>query len=339
MTETTQPSTTSSSVPARTTTTAIPGGGITSPPPLDNPPATVDEAFQRLTKLGTARALSAEIDDDGCAVLDEVDADGAAPLGSAFSLYVLAALGSAVESGTLSWEDQIVIRDELKSIPPGELQDRPDGTTVSVLEAAKLMISISDNTASDHIIDLLGRNRIEQALRDHGNQNAELTTPFPGTRELTALKIGPAEGLRRPGWVEGDEAERRAILDQVADISTGDLPIEEWVEPIDPDVVEWFASPIDMCRLAVDLLAMGETMPEIGDILEINPGITAESDTWDRIWFKGGSEPGLLTGWWVTEKEGRNYVTMGSVVDGEMVIDSDEAILLLAAARDLLAQP
>jgi hypothetical protein len=151
------------------------------------------------------------------------------------------------------------------------------------------------------------------------------------------LKIGPASGLRNPQWIEGDEADRRAILDQIADITPDDLPLQDWTDPIDPDTVEWFASPQDLCNLAVGLLGRSETIPEVSEILEINPGIPAETGTWDRIWFKGGSEPGLLAVWWVTEADGRVFVTAGSVVDAEQRIDEEQALLLFAAARDLLA--
>lgn len=306
-------------------------------PALENPPSTIDEAFARLSEIGELHAITAEVTDGACALVDTVSPDEAAPLGSAFKLYVLATLGDAIDAGDVKWDDEVTIRDELKSIPTGTLQDRPDGDVVSVLETAQLMIAISDNTAADLLIDLLGRETIEDTLAGYGNSEPQLDIPFLTTREFAALKIGPGSGLRDPQWIEGDEAQRRALLAQLADITADDLPVSDWVEPIDPDRVEWFASPSDLCTLAVEMTDLVSAVPEIGDILEINPGIPSNDGSWDRIWFKGGSEPGLVAAWWVTEADGRVFVTAGSVVDPDTVIDTNEAILLFAAARDLLS--
>lgn len=309
----------------------------TEAPTLEDPPESVVEAFNRLADLGELRAVTAEIVDGSCQVIDSVAVDEPAPVGSVFKLYVLAALGEAIASGELAWDDTITIEDGLKSIPTGELQTRDSGSEVGLLEAAQLMISISDNTAADHLIDLLGREEIEATQAGYGNSMPELNMPFLTTREFAALKVGPASGLRNPQWIEGDEVERRAILAQISDITPADLPLQDWTGPIDPDLVEWFASPRDLCGLALGLADLAGSVPEIAQILEINPGVPAESGTWDRIWFKGGSEPGLLAVWWVTRTGERTFVTAGSVVDPEETIDSDLAVLLFAAARDLLA--
>jgi hypothetical protein len=308
----------------------------TDTPALDDPPKSVAGAFASLGDLGTARALAAEVINGRCETIEATAETEPAPLGSVFKLYVLAALGEAVESGEVSWDDDIVIQDDLKSVPSGVLQDRAAGETVTVQETAELMISISDNTATDHLMDLLGRDTIESILTDYGNTSPQLNTPFLDTREFTALKIGPASGLRVQ-WIGGDEVERRAILDQISGIRPGDLPVQEWTTPVDPDLVEWFASPEDLCMLAVRIDGLSQAVPGMGDILSLNPGIPAQSGTWESLWFKGGSEPGLAAAWFVTKSEGRTFVTTGSVVDPEATIDTEEAILLLAAARDLLA--
>lgn len=307
----------------------------TEMPTLDDPPESIEEANQRLAEFGTLGMLSAEIVDGQCVPGQVVSPDDPVPLGSVAKLYVLAALGEAIESGELAWDDEVEIRDELKSIPTGILQDRPAGEMVTVREMAELMISISDNTATDHLIDLLGRETVESVMAEYGHTNPELNIPFLSTRELTALKIGPASGLSTQ-WVEGDEETRRDILEQISDITPADLPLQEWTEPITPATVEWFASPNDLCALAAGLMDLAGSNPEIAEILEMNPGVPAEPGTWDRIWFKGGSEPGLLAVWWVTESQGRTVVTTGSVVNEETAFDTDEAVLLFAAARDLL---
>lgn len=336
LTSCTDPATTTTTTTTATaTTTTSTTTTVTTTPLLDDPPEAVSEAFERLGGFGTFRGLAAEMVDGQCVTIESVNAAEPAPLGSVAKLYVLVAIGEAIRSGDLSWDDEVVIRDELKSLPTGILQDGDSGDTVSVLEAAELMISISDNTATDHLINLVGRETVESVMADFGHSRPELNTPFLDTRELFALKIGPASGLSVQ-WLDGDEQSRRAILDQIADITPADLPVLEWTEPIEPDTIEWFASPDDLCTLAGLITALSDSVPEIGEILSINPGVP-DSGAWNRIWFKGGSEPGLAAMWWVTETDGRVFITAGSVVNPGQTFDINEATLLFAAARDLLA--
>ncbi len=108
-----------------------------------------------------------------------VAADQPRSLGSLFKLYVLGAVAQEVKLGRLAWDDELTITDERKSLPSGELQDRPDGSKVAVKDAAKLMISISDNTATDLLIDRVGKPVVEGVIRSwssHADRNIPLLT-------------------------------------------------------------------------------------------------------------------------------------------------------------------
>ena len=65
---------------------------------------------------------------------------------------VLAEVAREIASGRRSWNDTLAIRDEWKSLPSGTMQNLPEGTEVTLREAAEAMISISDNTATDHLV-------------------------------------------------------------------------------------------------------------------------------------------------------------------------------------------
>jgi len=58
------------------------------------------------------------------------------PTGSTIKLYVLGAVATAVENGTLSWDQKLTVTDDLKSMPGGTMQDLPSGTEVTVRETA-----------------------------------------------------------------------------------------------------------------------------------------------------------------------------------------------------------
>lgn len=225
-------------------------------PTLENPPATLEEASARLAGYGEASMLAAEVVGDECVPIHAVEAERPVPLGSAFKLYVLGAVADAVAARELAWTDEIVITDELKSVPSGILQDREDGSVTTVREAAELMISISDNTATDLLIDLVGRERVEQAQATFGHTKPELNIPFLTTRVWAVLKLSEgADGLRA-SYLIADEAGRRAILTDLADVRAATLSAV-FLNPIEPDRLEWFGSLLDLCAVHVQLQPKG----------------------------------------------------------------------------------
>ena len=307
-------------------------------PELEDPPATLDEAAARLASLGEASMLAAEVVGNECVPIHAVEAERPVPLGSAFKLYVLGAVADAVAAGDLAWTDEIVVTDELKSVPSGVLQDREDGSTTTVREAAELMISISDNTATDLLINLVGRENVEQAQANFAHTRPELNTPFMTTREWAVLKLGPEAEELRAEYLAADEAGRRAILSDIADVRADSLAVGSFLDPIEPDRLEWFGSLFDLCAVHVQLQERAQEagLEPVAEILSLNPGVPSEG--WDYIAFKGGSEPGLVTTSWLVRDGQRTFVLAATVLDPAQPIEEIEAVLVMAAARDLLGQ-
>lgn len=195
-------------------------------------------------------------------------------VGSAMKLAILRALAEEVAAGTRQWTDVVELKPEWKSLPSGMLQDWPNGAPLTLGSLAHLMIAISDNTATDALIRLLGRNTVEA--------HALHSRPFPTTREAFTLKAAGNAALRAE-WSGADEAQRRDILARIADApppAAQDLSPEPTFEN-----VEWFFSATEICALldAVAELPSGS----------INPGPVTPGD-WHRFTYKGGSEIGVL---------------------------------------------
>ena len=304
------------------------------PPTLEDPPEDLESAVTRLDGMGALELTVMEVEGGQCEPITTVGSGEPVPVASAIKLFVLAAVADAVEAGEFDWDTDITIQEDLKSVPTGVLQKEEEGVTFSVREVAETMIAFSDNTGTDHLIDLVGREAVEQALIDHGMEDPGRNIPFMNTMELTALKLGPASGLATQ-WIDADEAGRRSILEQISDITPADIPLAEFGEPKHPDSIEWFATPADMCRVLVDLWEMGEPVTQI---LTINPGLPDEAAAFESIAFKGGSEPGVVSMNWLVERtDGRQFVIAGSLVDPEQPLDELEASLLFGALRDLVA--
>ena len=84
--------------------------------------------------------------------------------------------------------------------------------------------------------------------------------------------------------------------------------------PADIDTIEWFASPDDICRAFAGLqqLAAQPALAPLGPILSANNGdIELDPAQWPTVWYKGGSEPGVLTlGYLATNSKGQTFVVV-----------------------------
>lgn len=211
---------------------------------------------------------------EGDRVLAAVNADQPLAVGSAFKLAVLAALQDAITTGSHQWTDVVVLEAAWRSLPSGLLQDWPPGTALTLETLATLMISLSDNTATDALIHLLGREAVE--TWSPRNQ------PFLTTRDFFVLK-NPANADYLAQFREGNEAERRSLLSTLTAVPLppvtifGDTPLA-----LD---VEWFFSARELC----ELMATVQDLP----LMQVNPGLARPQD-WQSVAFKGGSEPGVL---------------------------------------------
>ena len=212
-------------------------------------------------------------------------------VGSTFKLAVLKALRSQIESGQKSWRDVVALRPEWKSLPSGFLQTWPDGSLLTLESLAALMISQSDNTATDHLVHSVGREAVEAI--------APRNRPFLTTRELFILKSQPDLTKQYRG---ATEQEQRSLLNSIAN---NPLPTAKdfFASPIQLDV-EWFFTTSELC----ELMSQVQDLP----LMNINPGV-AKPEDWQRVAFKGGSEPGVLNlTTWLQGKNNQQFCVSAS---------------------------
>ncbi len=75
---------------------------------------------------------------------------------STIKLPVLIALFQDIDAGKARLDEQLTMRKELIATESGAMQYQPPGTKYSALETAENMITVSDNTATNMLIDRLG---------------------------------------------------------------------------------------------------------------------------------------------------------------------------------------
>ncbi|AEF41102.1 serine hydrolase [Hoyosella subflava] len=258
---------------------------------------------ERLESLAPeASFIAARLNDDGaCESAHDVRADDVMPIASMFKVYVLEAVQRAIDAGDLTWESTIAVTEDNRSWPTGFLQDEEPGTEVTVAEAAGLMISFSDNTASDMLLEAVGREAVEEVVAET-SANADANRPMLTTQEMFKLKIVDYPQLADQ-FSGGGEAERRSLLNTtVADTPLPELAAAEpWTSSRHIDSIGWFGSASDMCAAFGSLHEIGDE--NVAAAMSDNDGGVALGAEWTSVWYKGGSEPGVTALGYLAEND------------------------------------
>ncbi len=93
-----------------------------------------------------------------------LNGDTAFPTASVFKIFVLCELFRREQKGTFSFDEQHTLLNCEKSIGSGILEQAEEGTVYSMMDYAMLMMSISDNTASDYLFSVAGRDNIRKNI-------------------------------------------------------------------------------------------------------------------------------------------------------------------------------
>jgi hypothetical protein len=196
-------------------------------------------------------------------------------VGSTFKLHVLKKLYDQLEAADKNWSQVVELEERNKSLASGILQDWPSGTPMTLRSLSNLMISRSDNTATDHLIDYIGRDKLEAGLN-------ERNLPFLTTREFFVLKFSDPDQLREE-YLNSNLEGKREILAELSGRSLENIAVGN--KPILIEDLEWYFSTEELAELIYEL----KDAPEI----KINPGLVAKNNYY-LAGYKGGSEPGVL---------------------------------------------
>jgi hypothetical protein len=282
--------------------------------------------------------LVAKVASDGtCQPIHEVAASTARPTASQFKLFVLGALAQKVAAGQLSWGQTMTTRAATSSVgnskESGGLQWAPAGTKVPVEQVATKMISISDNTAADMLIGLVGRDAVEAQMRDWST-HASVNHPFLTTREAFLLKYADWPALANRYLATPSDGRAAVLRSSVDPLALSALAAGYTTAPRAVDPIEWFAAPDDVCRAFAGLhgLSAQAALEPLSTILSRQlVGIGLDRSEWPTVWYKGGSESGVLTlGFLATNASGQTYVV-------EAMVSNPKAALSETSITDLVA--
>ena len=229
-------------------------------------------------------------------------------IGSTFRLYILAELASQIEAGERSWADVTPLAH--RSFSSQATKRWPDNTPMTLQTLASMMISTSDNSATDTLLHLLGREKVEARLAAIGHSAPNKTLPFLSTVEAFAIKSNDALQAK---FANASEGKQRAMLVSDAEkLGFDDVDDRAFANgPRFIDSIEWFASPADLVTLLDYLRNMRND--RMLEIMAINSGIgDSDSAKWNYLGYKGGSEPGVISLSYLAHSKSGNWYAISA---------------------------
>ncbi len=132
------------------------------------------------------------IDVDTGAYVD-INGDTATAAASTIKLPILVAFFQAVDQGRIKLDDMLTMEESLVAEGSGDMQFRKPGSKYTALQTVTKMIVISDNTATNMLIEALGgADVLNQLFQSWGLKNTTINNPLPdlsGTNTTTAKDL------------------------------------------------------------------------------------------------------------------------------------------------------
>ncbi len=287
---------------------------------------------------GATGVAVARLGDGAPQIVAGNEPERALAIGSTFKLFILAELSRQVQAGERRWSDVVTL--DRRSSGSGTLQGWPLGSPVTLHTLAALMISISDNSATDMLLHTLGRENVEQMMERIGIAAAARNRPLLSTLELGLIKTGPDAAAT--AWRNADETERRRLLaTDYAARGASRLDIARFTgNPLHIDSIEWFASATDLARTMDWLRRNGDETARA--IIAINPALPQQlRSAFPYVGYKGGSEPGVISmTWLIRDSAGGWHVVTGSWNNPQAPVDEPRfAGLLTRIVQQLRIAP
>ncbi len=147
-------------------------------------------------------------------------ADAPVPTASTIKLPIMVELFAEAKEGRLDWNQKLVLRDQDKVSGSGVLTELSPGDALPIRDLMHLMIVVSDNTATNLILDRIGGNAVNVRMAQLGLKQTAVM------RKIMQAKLFPdpnakphPEGLtdegKKPGndrWGTGRSCPRDMVL-------------------------------------------------------------------------------------------------------------------------------
>lgn len=184
--------------------------------------AKVKETIAKYPQLQPS-LLFVDLDTGEYVKLGETTAVAAA---STIKVPILIAFFQDVDAGKIALDEMLTMKEESIAGESGTMQYKAVGTKFSALETATKMITISDNTATNMIIDRLGgAEALNQRFREWGLQSTTIQNLLPdveGTNTTSPADLANLMAMVNQGRLVSLRSRDR-LLDIMRNVVTNDL--------------------------------------------------------------------------------------------------------------------
>lgn len=222
---------------------------------------------------------------------------------STIKLPILCTLQSLVAQGKVQWDERLVLTPDDKVSGSGVLQSLADGTELTVRNLAILMIIVSDNTATNLLIDRIGADTVNDYLDSIGLTKTRLNRKIRGGDEPAAgwSQAGLMEANKRFGlgvstpremvtlleWLHQGKIVSAAASKDVIDIlkeqqvtaSMGRQAPEEWTIASKSGSLDALRSDVGIIYTAEDPIALAVTVEDM-PVTDYSPDNVGEKLIW-----------------------------------------------------------
>ena len=114
---------------------------------------------------------------------------------STIKLAILMTAHAEVAEGRARWDDPLVLTDAKKAPGAGVLPELSDGLRLTLRDAVNLMIVVSDNTATNLVLDHLSADAVNARMADLGLEHTRCLKKIGGGGASRASQLAANEGF------------------------------------------------------------------------------------------------------------------------------------------------
>jgi beta-lactamase class A len=123
----------------------------------------------------------------------DINGSNRLPTASMIKFPILVAFFQDVDAGKIRLDEKLIMRKDLVATEAGSMQYEKPGSQFTALETATQMIVISDNTATNMLIDRLGgKEQLNKRFQSWGLLNLSINNLLP---DLKGTNVAPARDL------------------------------------------------------------------------------------------------------------------------------------------------
>ena len=140
----------------------------------------------------------------------ELRADAPVPTASTIKLPIMVELFAEAEEGKLDWNQKLELTDQDKVSGSGVLTELSGGDLLPIRDLMHLMIVVSDNTATNLILDRIGGNAVNQRMAQLGLKQTAVMRKIMQTKPEDFTDEGRKPGNDR--WGTGRSCPRDMVV-------------------------------------------------------------------------------------------------------------------------------